>query len=172
MKLEIILLCGAVFFVVDTIYDNKYTKVLKGYKKHAKIAGIIFAALSLYSFTKKNPSESASLMSHVNGMIRYMPLDKQAKDLMSPFMSAQPVYHEQRILQSGGEATGRSVSGTKKKYVAAQQQWKCGECGVQLDAWFEVDHKKRLADGGSNHISNLVALCRNCHGKKTTMENL
>jgi 5-methylcytosine-specific restriction endonuclease McrA len=29
-----------------------------------------------------------------------------------------------------------------------------------------------LADGGSNNVDNLVALCRNCHGKKTTIENL
>jgi hypothetical protein len=42
----------------------------------------------------------------------------------------------------------------------------------QLKAWFEVDHVKRLDQGGSNDISNLVALCRNCHGKKTSMENI
>jgi 5-methylcytosine-specific restriction endonuclease McrA len=29
-----------------------------------------------------------------------------------------------------------------------------------------------LEYGGSNHIDNLVALCRECHGKKTTIENL
>jgi len=73
---------------------------------------------------------------------------------------------------SGKKATKRSVSETKKKYVAAQQGWKCGDCGNQLTAWFEVDHKIRLEYGGSNHIDNLVALCRECHGKKTTIENL
>jgi hypothetical protein len=66
----------------------------------------------------------------------------------------------------------RSVSETKKKYVAAQQGWKCGDCGNQLTAWFEVDHKIRLEYGGSNHIDNLVALCRDCHGEKTAIENL
>ena len=45
-------------------------------------------------------------------------------------------------------------------------------CSKQLDAWFEIDHVQRLADGGSNHISNLVALCRECHGKKTLHENM
>jgi 5-methylcytosine-specific restriction endonuclease McrA len=77
-----------------------------------------------------------------------------------------------RILNSGKKATKRSVSETKKKFVAAQQNWKCGDCGEQLSAWFEVDHKMRLEYGGSNHIDNLVALCRECHGKKTTIENL
>lgn len=70
------------------------------------------------------------------------------------------------------KATKRSVSETKKKYVAAQQGWKCGNCQKQLPAWFEVDHKIRLEHGGSNHIDNLVALCRDCHGEKTAMENL
>jgi len=79
---------------------------------------------------------------------------------------------ENRIMQSGKKATKRSVSETKKKYVAARQSWKCGDCQNQLSAWFEVDHKVRLEYGGSNHIDNLVALCRECHGKKTAMENL
>ena len=92
-------------------------------------------------------------------------------------------YAEARITKSGDihlpaeggtqvKATKRSVSETKKKYVAAQQGWKCGNCTKQLPAWFEVDHKIRLEHGGSNHIDNLVALCRDCHGEKTAMENL
>ena len=94
-------------------------------------------------------------------------------------------YAESRITKSGVpvigssessdkpvKATKRSVSETKKKYVAAQQGWKCGNCAKQLPAWFEVDHKIRLEHGGSNHIDNLVALCRDCHGEKTAMENL
>jgi len=77
-----------------------------------------------------------------------------------------------RISQSGKKSTKRSVSETKKKFVASRQNWKCGDCNSQLNAWFEVDHKIRLEYGGSNHIDNLVALCRECHGKKTTIENL
>jgi hypothetical protein len=96
--------------------------------------------------------------------------------------SGRQTYAEARITKSGGvsegapttqvKATKRSVSETKKKYVAAQQGWKCGNCTKQLPAWFEVDHKIRLEHGGSNHIDNLVALCRDCHGEKTAMENL
>ena len=100
-------------------------------------------------------------------------------NLLSPghALSPGPTYVEKRILQSGGvtpavQKTKRSVSETKKKFVASKQNWKCGDCGEQLSAWFEVDHKVRLEYGGSNHIDNLVALCRECHGKKTTIENL
>ncbi len=89
----------------------------------------------------------------------------------------QQASSEQRILQSGGGGYGqkvkRSVSETKKKYVASMQDWKCGHCKQKLNAWFEVDHIASLGSGlGNNEVSNLVALCRECHGKKTAMENM
>ena len=52
------------------------------------------------------------------------------------------------------------------------QNWKCGDCQKQLNAWFEVDHKVRLEYGGGNEVENLLALCRECHGKKTAMDRL
>ena len=76
------------------------------------------------------------------------------------------------MMNSGTSSTKRCVSETKKKFVAAQQGWKCNKCNQQLSAWFEVDHTVRLDNGGTNHVNNLVALCRNCHGEKTAMENL
>lgn len=172
MKLEILLIAVVTFISVDMYYDNMYTKRVGAYKKHFKIAGMLFAVFSTYLFLKRNPGESATMMSQLSSAIRYMPIDKQSKDLISPWLTPGP---ETRMLTSGGVTGGkveRCVSGTKKKYVAASQGWKCGECKTQLDAWFEVDHKTRLADGGSNHISNLVALCRTCHGQKTGFENL
>jgi hypothetical protein len=138
---------------------------------------------------KKYPSHSSNLLTHANGIIKYMPIDKEASDLLTPFLDMSKGAfsgggggmspQEQRILNSGGrDATAcgknikRSVSETKKKYVAAQQGWHCGGCKRQLPAWFEVDHKIRLDNGGSNSVDNLVALCRDCHGKKTAFENL
>ena len=114
-----------------------------------------------------------------------MPISKSSMDMLSPvidfsssyfdnagFMQTMNGGQETRILSSGKNATKRSVSETKKKYVASQQQWKCGKCNNQLNAWFEVDHKVRLEHGGGNEVENLVALCRDCHGCKTAMENM
>jgi 5-methylcytosine-specific restriction endonuclease McrA len=84
----------------------------------------------------------------------------------------QSQYSQSRIMNSGIKTNKRSVSETKKKFVAARQNWHCGDCKKQLPAWFEVDHTIRLENGGSNHVDNLVALCRDCHGKKTAIENL
>jgi predicted HNH restriction endonuclease len=66
----------------------------------------------------------------------------------------------------------RNVTGLTKKKVAADQGWKCGNCGQTLDETYEVDHKLALFKGGSNNITNLVALCPHCHRKKTVDERL
>ena len=79
---------------------------------------------------------------------------------------------QQKKILNGSKSTKRSVSETKKKFVASSQNWQCKHCGCKLPAWFEVDHVTKLEYGGSNNVDNLVALCRDCHGKKTALENL
>ena len=65
----------------------------------------------------------------------------------------------------------RSVTSLTKKMVASSQEWKCGTCEQTLDFTYEIDHHIPLFKGGTNEVSNLIALCRNCHGKKTLLEN-
>lgn len=46
---------------------------------------------------------------------------------------------------------------------------KCKRTITQLRAiscWLEVDHIKRLADGGSNSMLNLQTLCNVCHSNR------
>lgn len=96
-------------------------------------------------------------------------------------LDAQFLAHQMTMNQMSASAASatsphptkkRSVSETKKKYVASMQNWKCGKCGDQLKHTFEVDHRVRLDQGGNNDVSNLVALCRECHGFKTSLENM
>lgn len=61
----------------------------------------------------------------------------------------------------------RNISQTKKKIVASNQKWHCNMCMNMLDYTYEIDHIIPLYKGGNNDLSNLQALCRNCHGKKT-----
>jgi hypothetical protein len=78
-----------------------------------------------------------------------------------------------RMMNSGkNETTNRSVSQMKKKFVASRQKWRCAGCGHMLDHTYEVDHIHELQYGGTNHVDNLEALCRNCHGKKTVASSL
>ena len=169
-------------------------------KKYYQMAFYGILGVGIYLLLKRNPAQCKNMLMHANNVVKYMPVDKRSLNLINPildfttndqsgggggsgdnetktggFMSSfmkTNTPSEQRILQSGKRATKRSVSETKKKFVASQQNWKCGDCNNQLTAWFEVDHKTRLEYGGSNEVDNLVALCRECHGKKTAMENM
>lgn len=178
MKVELVVLFITGFFVANTYYDGKYVNLLKSWKKYYQMAGIAFAGLSAYLFFKKYPSDTRTLLSSASGVIKYLPIDKTTTDVLTPFLQMSNSHagngqqpYAAKIQQSGG-SNKRCVSETKKKYVASQQGWCCGRCKKKLPAWFEVDHTVRLEHGGSNNIDNLVALCRDCHGEKTALENL
>ena len=195
MKLELYIFAIAAFLIYNAYYDGKYTKVLLAYKKYYKMVFIAFVAICLYIMIKRNPLQAKNMLLYTNNMIKYMPIDKSSMAMFSPvfdfstsssgFMenlntSLNPGYNydpviigqQQRQLGTFGKPVKRSVSETKKKYVASMQDWKCGQCNKKLSHTFEVDHKIRLEHGGGNDVTNLVALCRECHGEKTAMENM
>jgi hypothetical protein len=188
MKIELFIFLITMFFVVNTYYDGKYMKILMSWKKYYQMAFYIILAIGIYLMIKKNPCKSRELLIHANNMIKYMPFDKTYVGMLNPIIDLttnknlndlsnfngekepNPYYNE--LSFDAKRKFKRVVSETKKKYVASQQNWKCGNCNQQLNHTFEIDHKTRLEYGGSNDVSNLIALCRNCHGNKTAMENM
>ena len=181
MKIEFLILGLTAFFIANAYHDGKYVAILKSWKKYYQMAFIGFLGLSLYIFIKRNPAQSHSLIKHANGIIKYMPIDKNTTDMLTPILDfsnqmggdvSQVGGGNTRLINSGKTGNKRSVSETKKKFVASNQNWKCNSCKQQLTAWFEVHHMQPLEHGGSNHIENLEALCRNCHGEKTALDNL
>lgn len=183
----------ALFFITSIIVANIYTegryihKIIM-YKKYWQMAGVVLAAFFIYYLIKKNPMKAHDILTTSNEYVKYLPVDRNTSDFITPILdftakSVRPNQiggngvdihkQEQRVLKSGKlHTTKRSVSETKKKFVASNQQWKCGNCQKQLNAWFEVDHITRLEYGGTNNVDNLIALCRECHGEKTAIENL
>tara|TARA_Y100000741_G_scaffold308906_1_gene252154 strand:- start:252 stop:818 length:567 start_codon:yes stop_codon:yes gene_type:complete len=188
MRIQTIIILVTIFLVVNTYYDNKYSDMFKLNKKYIKMATYGFVGISLFAFVKKNPSGAGGMLSHANNIIKYMPLDKNTTDIISPFLDFTKTHNNmsslynntqeymtpqtKRMMNSGMNTTKRSVSETKKKYVASKQNWKCKKCDEQLKATFEIDHKIDLRYGGTNHIDNLEALCAECHKEKTMMSNL
>jgi hypothetical protein len=199
MRLEIFILGLTAFFVYNAYTDGKYTKMLLSFKKYYKMIFYVIFGLGIYVLLKRNPDQGRELLLYANNVVKFMPIDKSSMDMLSPIMDftsnkngedeeesfmesfngiTNPGFTnpgfcgERRITSSGKNGTKRSVSETKKKYVASSQDWKCGHCKDQLDHTFEIDHKTRLEYGGGNDVQNLIALCRNCHGKKTASENM
>ena len=196
MKLELFIFGIAGFMLYNIYHDGKYSKIFVFYKKYYQMAIVAIIAISLYLMIKRNPAQSKNMLLYTNNLIKYMPIDKSSMDMLTPifdltskgnssFMEGfnkgmnpdfqyNPVLasQQQQIILSGSKATKRSVSETKKKYVASMQDWKCGQCNKKLSHTFEIDHKIRLEHGGGNDATNLVALCRECHGEKTALENM
>jgi len=202
MKLELLIIGVTIFFMANTYLDGKLLQYMKQWKKYYQIALFAFVGLCVYLMLKKNPQQVHDLCRNANQYVKMMPIDRNTQNVLMPIIdftksSLDTVKsqntnlsdlnnnrlnnyynltpNQKRVLMSGNQSGGktkRSVSETKKKYVASEQGWRCKHCSIQLPAWFEVDHVVKLEYGGSNSIDNLEALCRDCHGKKTAMENL
>jgi hypothetical protein len=193
MRLEIFVLGLTAFFVYNAYNDGKYTKMLFTFKKYYKMIFYACLGVGIYVLLKKKPNQGRNMLLYANNMVKFLPIDRESMDMLSPIMDftsnpdeegvgsfmesvngvdSSKYNMDRRMQNSGKNGTKRSVSETKKKYVASQQDWKCGHCKSQLDHTFEIDHRLRLEYGGGNDVQNLVALCRNCHGKKTASENM
>jgi hypothetical protein len=173
MSISFIILIITGLLAYNTYHDNFLLNSFSSYKKYYKMAGILVVGLGFYLVVQRNPIQGVNTVKALNQYINVMPIDKGTKDMISPLLSYNQ--NEERgsdRLSQSSRTHKRSVSETKKKFVASNQNWKCGDCKEKLTAWFEVDHTIRLDQGGSNDISNLIALCRNCHGKKTSLENI
>jgi 5-methylcytosine-specific restriction endonuclease McrA len=182
MRIEIVLFLVSSLIIANIYTEGKILKKALSFKKYYQMAGVVFGTLFIYYLLKKNPLKTKEILVASNEYIKYLPIDKNTSDMISPLINFTTKNAFNDSISTNGIVSGqyeggitktkRSVSETKKKFVASRQNWRCGECNEQLKASFEVDHIVRLEHGGSNHIDNLVALCRGCHGDKTTIENL
>lgn len=182
MRIEIFLFLISSLIIANIYTDGRFLKKALTFKKYYQMVGVAIATLFIYFLMKKNPLKTKDILVASNEYIKYLPIDKNTADIISPiinfttksegFNGGGNKFENGSEVQQGVVKTKRSVSETKKKFVASRQNWRCDECNEQLKASFEVDHIIKLEHGGSNHIDNLVALCRGCHGDKTTIENL
>lgn len=183
----ILLIAGALLY--NAYHDCRYSKLLVAYKKYYQMAGIALVALCLFVTLRRSPNQGRQMLYYASQMVQQLPVDRHSVNTLSrvfDLTTQAPVPFMQglnRFTGGGGVGTDggvhggprqckRAVSETKKKYVASQQDWKCGQCRRKLSHTFEVDHHVRLDQGGTNDVSNLIALCRECHGEKTAMENM
>jgi len=201
-RFGLILFTVAAAWMAHIYTEGRYLKQIMIQKKYVEMAAVGLGALFLYWLFTKNPTHARKIIESSHEYMKYMPVDPAASSIIRPILNfttqdwgstllggtgaaaaaTYPVVSlENRLQQSGGGSGGgvhdttktkRVVSETKKKYVAAKQGWKCSQCGTQLSAWFEVDHKRPLYDGGNNTVDNLRALCRECHGEITAFAKM
>jgi rubredoxin len=184
MKLELIFIGIIGFLIYNAYHGWIYTKMIMSWKKYFQTAFYLFIAFCLYLMIKKNPDRTKSLLFQTNNLIKAIPIDRTSMNMISPIFDFTDT-QSGGFMQEGGRThimgfnpddnnqtkVKRSVSETKKKYVASNQNWICNDCKNKLTHTFEIDHVISLKMGGTNDVSNLVALCPSCHRNKTAFEN-
>ncbi len=155
--------------------------VVRGYNFFSQFPKLILIGLGVIIFCAPFLLKDNPLVNHVKD---FLPDSMQSKiDKINEMRREQQIQYngqtqEYQMPQYRGRGKGvttkslRKVSEQLKKQIAAQQGWKCKRCHVMLDATYEVDHIRALEDGGTNDITNLQALCRNCHGNKSLQDNI
>lgn len=178
MRIELWIFFITIAILYDTYHNHMYSKKIYYYKKYFKIIGIAIAVLLFFVFIKKNPDDTHNILQNLNNCIKYLPLDKTTSSilssgtgLLSQNNNPEPIINTTTNIDKT-TTVKRSVSETKKKYVAYSQGWKCNFCNKTLDHTYEIDHKVELRNGGSNETDNLVALCAGCHRLKTASNYL
>jgi len=170
---EFIVIGVTIFFLMNTYYDNYYIQYLKSFKKYWTMTTIAFSGFSLFLLLRNKPKQTSSLIQSLASITSVMPINNKIKKQYIEPLSKTFEQNNNYINKIPEQKTiKRSVSESKKKFVASQQKWLCKRCGETLNASYEVDHRIPLYKGGTNDISNLEALCRNCHGQKTLMDKL
>ena len=192
MRIEIVLFFIASLIIANIYYEGKIMRYIVSRKKYWQMFGVLFAFFIIYYLIKKNPLNAQHILTTTNEYVKYLPLDKSTVNMISPILDFSsktnwsgnsgnyigggekyPIIEIQKIRQPNSAIMHkRSVSETKKKYISAQQGWKCGHCQQQLSSTYEVDHIVPLYKGGSNDLTNLVSLCPNCHRNKTAMDRM
>jgi len=80
--------------------------------------------------------------------------------------SEEPMYWHRAVMQAIRETYGDNI----EAYAAALADtchW-CGRGYSATDAW-EIDHITALANGGTNHLSNLALCHKSCNRDKGTL---
>jgi 5-methylcytosine-specific restriction endonuclease McrA len=65
----------------------------------------------------------------------------------------------------------KKINKNMRQHVVNKQENACGMCKLTLTPYFEIDHIIGLQFGGTDDEANLMALCRECHAKKSITEN-
>lgn len=67
----------------------------------------------------------------------------------------------------------RAITPYQRRQIAWEQQYRCaGPCERLLPPHYHLDHRVPLFLGGDwDVLSNIQALCGNCHTEKTAFEN-
>jgi hypothetical protein len=180
----VVVVCAVI--IGDILTGGALQRKAFSLKRYGQAVMIALVGLGILVLVNRPGADKMGMMETASNVVSVMPCSATTSMLKSGigFIGGHAAtLNTRQILNSGlhaGSGSGssglnvpkRSVSDARKKVVAAGQGWSCAHCHETLEASYEVDHVIELQDGGTNDVSNLMALCRNCHGRKTLDQRL
>jgi len=86
MRLELYIILIAGFIIANIYTDGKYVKLLTSSKKYYQMAGVAFGAFMIYILLKRNPLRAQQIISASNDYLRYLPIDRNTSNMISPIL--------------------------------------------------------------------------------------
>ncbi len=81
----------------------------------------------------------------------------------------RPALARLRFAEARGTPASRGYGGRwqRLREMVLNREPLCRPCGAagRVEAAELVHHVRALADGGTNHVGNLMPVCRACHGR-------
>jgi len=110
--------------------------------------------IPIYDFGSKLPQDAAQLL--------YVAMSRAKKRII--FVTRQSNFKD--------NSERYKFTELERYAIASSQEYFCNICQTEINdsRLFDIDHKKPLANGGTKSLSNLQALCKNCHQEKTKKE--
>ena len=78
----IVILIVTVILLYNIYYDNKLILFFKHNIKYVQMSIVAFLGFSLYIFFKKYPKDTNELLNYTNNIMRYVPIDKNSKEML------------------------------------------------------------------------------------------
>ena len=101
---------------VNIYYDNVFVSNFNKYKKYYKPALVLVSGLGLSVMSKNNPSRSLDTFSSFNNLVNGMQPKQNSSDRFSQYLPQTK--NPKQNISNNSKKSKRSVSETKKKYVA------------------------------------------------------
>lgn len=86
MRIEIILFLIAAAIILNIYTEGKLLKKALSFKKYYQMIGVALGAFALYWLIKKNPLRAKEMLATSNDYIKYLPVDRNTSDILSPIL--------------------------------------------------------------------------------------
>ena len=92
MRIELWLFLIAAVVMANIYTEGKLLKTVFLYKKYYQMAGVAIVAIILYWLFKKNPAHATQIIQSSHEYLKYMPVDKNATNVLSPILDFTSKY--------------------------------------------------------------------------------